>query len=76
MTTESTLDVVALHQAVVEGLDPELFEVTVEPVGWHCRQCDGRFSLTDPASAPAWRLDGLVSNLIDSADYHLRADHP
>lgn len=69
------IDPVELHRAVVEALDAELFEVTVEPIGWHCQQCGGRFSVSDPGSTPAWRQQGLVDNLVDSAEYHLRADH-
>ncbi len=70
------VDPVELHRAVVEALDAVLFEVTVEPIGWHCLRCGGRFSLSDPASTPAWRQQGLIDNLVESAGYHLRADHP
>jgi len=70
-----TADPVEVHRGVVEGLDGELFKVTTEPIGWRCRQCGGPLSLTDPASTPAWRQQGIIDSLIDSADYHLRADH-
>ena len=70
-----TVDPVALHRAVVDALDDNLFEVTSEPIGWRCRQCDGRFALSDSADSPAWRRQGLVHNLVDSAQYHLRVDH-
>jgi len=73
--TADQADPVEVHRGVVKGLDGELFEVTTEPIGWRCRQCDGQFSLSDPASTPAWRQQGLIDNLVDAADYHLRADH-
>lgn len=73
---DDPIDPVALYRAVVDAIDEERFEVTAEPIGWRCEECDGRFSMGDPASTPAWRFDGTVENLVDSASYHLRADHP